>query len=143
MAVTIRDAGPRDAPALVELVGQLGYPASAEQLVARLARLAGSSEDRCVVAELEGELVGLASIHTSLSVVHDRPAAKLSAIVVGERHRGRGIGQALVAALEAEARARGCHVLFLTTAEHRAGAHAFYRRLGFAETGRRFAKQLG
>ena len=142
MAVTIRDAGPRDAPALVELVGQLGYPAAAEQLVERLARLAGSGEDRCVVAELGGELVGLASIHTSLSVVHDRPVARLSAIVVGERHRGRGVGQALVAALEAEARARGCQLLFLTTAEHRAGAHAFYRRLGFEETGRRFAKQL-
>jgi hypothetical protein len=33
-------------------------------------------------------------------------------------------------------------VLFLTTAARRADAHDFYRRLGFEETGLRFAKPL-
>jgi ribosomal protein S18 acetylase RimI-like enzyme len=72
---------------------------------------------------------------------HD-PAAKLSAIVVDERYRRRGIGEALVMALEGEARERGCALIFLTTAERRKDAHTFYRRLGFEETGRRFAKLL-
>ena len=32
--------------------------------------------------------------------------------------------------------------IFLTSAERRHEAHAFYRRIGFEETGRRFAKRL-
>jgi hypothetical protein len=33
-------------------------------------------------------------------------------------------------------------LIFLTTAEHRSGAHAFYRKLGFEETDWRFVKPL-
>jgi ribosomal protein S18 acetylase RimI-like enzyme len=140
--LTIRDARPEDAQALATLVRQLGYPTSAKAVARRVARLQKSEADRLVVAELGGEVVGLASLHTSLSVEYDEPAAKLSAIVVDERHRRRGIGEALVAAMEAEARQRGCCLIFLTTAERRDEAHAFYRRVGFEETGRRFAKAL-
>jgi GNAT superfamily N-acetyltransferase len=121
---------------------QLGYPASAEAVARRLAQLEASDADSVVVAEADGEVVGLASLHTSLSVEYDEPAAKLSAIIVDERHRRRGIGEALVAEMEAEARERGCCLIFLTTAARRADAHDFYRRLGFEETGLRFVKPL-
>jgi N-acetylglutamate synthase-like GNAT family acetyltransferase len=138
----IRNARPQDARVLAQLVRQLGYPTSTEAVSARMARLAASKADRLVVAELDGEVVGLASLHVSLSVEYDEPAAKLSAIVIDERHRRRGVGEALVTVLEAEARERGCGLIFLTTAERRKEAHSFYRRLGFQETGRRFAKSL-
>lgn len=143
MELTIRDARPDDAQALPALIGQLGYPTSAEAVIRRVERLGASKADRLVVAELNGEIVGLASLHTSLSIGYDQPAAKLSAIVVDERHRRRGIGEALAAEMEAEAYRRGCCLIFLTTAERRADAHAFYQRIGFEETGRRFAKWLG
>lgn len=143
MGLKIRDACPEDAQALAPLVHQLGYPTSAEALARRLALLVASEADCLVVAELEGQVVGLAGVHVSLALEYDEPAAKLSAIVVDERCRRRGIGEALVAAVEEEARRRGCRLIFLTTAERRGDAHAFYRRLGFEETGRRFAKWLG
>jgi hypothetical protein len=44
--------------------------------------------------------------------------------------------------MEAEARARGCPLLYLTTATRRAEAHEFYRRVGFEETGKRLGKSL-
>ena len=81
-------------------------------------------------------------LHESLALERDKPAAKLSAIVVDEARRGSGIGKALVEAMEAEARERGCFVLFLTTNERRVDAHAFYDHLGFERTGRRYAKEL-
>jgi N-acetylglutamate synthase-like GNAT family acetyltransferase len=140
--MTIRDARAEDAEALAGLIGQLGYPTTAEAVARRVAQLQASEADRVVVAELDGEIVGLASLHASLSVEYDEPAAKLSAIVVDESHRRRGVGEALVVAMEAEARERGCCLLFLTTAARRADAHDFYRRLGFEETGLRFAKPL-
>jgi GNAT superfamily N-acetyltransferase len=105
-------------------------------------RLSTSGTDRVVVAELGDEIVGLACLHTSLSVAYDEPAGKLSAIVVDEAHRRRG-GEALVRELESEAKRRRCCLLFLTTADHRDDAHAFYERIGFEETGRRFAKTVG
>ena len=141
MPLTIRDARLEDSASIAALLGQLGYPTHAEAVAARVERLVAAA-DRLVVAEVDGEVVGLADVHVSPSLEHDRPAAKLAALVVDERHRGAGIGRALVAAMEAEARARGCAVLFLTTAERRADAHAFYERVGLVYTGRRYAKTL-
>jgi hypothetical protein len=44
--------------------------------------------------------------------------------------------------METAAPARGCVLFFLTTAERRQGAHAFYRSLGLEQTGRRLAKRV-
>ena len=138
----IREAVAADAEAIAGLLGQLGYPVSASVASERPGRLAASDVDQVLVAVLDSEIVGLATIHVSLTIADDGLAAKLSAIVVDERHRQRGVGQALVRAAEARARAAGCSLMFLTTAERRSAAHAFYRRAGFEETGRRFAKPL-
>jgi GNAT superfamily N-acetyltransferase len=94
------------------------------------------------VAEVDGEVVGLAHLQVTPTIEYDRPAAKIAALVVDESHRGEGIGRLLVETLEHEARARGCVVMFLTTSARRTDAHAFYRRVGLEETGRRFTKSL-
>jgi N-acetylglutamate synthase-like GNAT family acetyltransferase len=140
--VTIRDAARTDSAALVRLLEQLGYPAREDAVLRRLERIEASGADRLFVAELDGSVVGFAGLHVSPSLEDDRDAAKVSAIVVDEAFRRRGVGAALLAAVEAEARDRGCGLVFLTTAERRAEAHEFYRRLGWEETGRRFAKTL-
>jgi GNAT superfamily N-acetyltransferase len=138
----LRQVRARDAGRIAELLGQLGYPTSAEVVARRLERLARSDADATWVAELDGELVGLVGIHVSHSLEYDGTVAKVSEIVVDEAHRGRGIGAQLMQRAEDEARRRGCVLLFLTTAERREDAHRFYRKLGFEETGRRFAKPL-
>jgi N-acetylglutamate synthase-like GNAT family acetyltransferase len=140
--VTIRDATEADAAALTRLIGQLGYPTDEAGVRRRLARIMASAADRLFVAEVDGRVVGLAGIHTSPSLGHDGDAAKVSAIVVDDSFRRAGIGRALLEAVEAEARARDCGLVFLTTAERRTDAHEFYRQLGWEETGRRFAKTL-
>ena len=139
MAVEIRDARPEDAAAIARLLGQLGYPADATSVARRLERL---GDDRLVVAESDGTVTGLAQLHVAPSLEYDRPAAKLSALVVDEARRNEGIGRALVDAMEAEARERGCELLYLTTAERRSDAHEFYERIGLEYTGRRYAKRL-
>jgi N-acetylglutamate synthase-like GNAT family acetyltransferase len=140
--VIIRDARIDDVPALTRLLDQLGYATDEEAVSRRLERLAASDADRLFVAEEGGAVVAVAGIHVSRSIEYDRDAAKVSALVVDEEHRRRGIGEALMARIEEEARARGCVLLFLTTAERRKDAHEFYRRVGLEETGRRFAKSL-
>jgi GNAT superfamily N-acetyltransferase len=139
--LTIRDAEPRDAEALAGLMAQLGYPAEPAAIVPRLERLRIVG-DRLVVAVVDDAVVGLAQLHVSPTIEHDRPAAKLSALVVDEARRGEGIGRALVDAMLAEAQLRGCAVFFLTTSDRRGDAHAFYERLGLEQTGRRYGRTL-
>jgi len=141
MDLTIRDARADDGAAIAFLLGQLGYETEATAVAPRLELLAIVG-DRVVVAVTEDEVVGLAHLHASPTIEYERPAAKIGALVVDESHRGEGIGRALVEAMEAEARARRCVLLFLTTAVRREDAHAFYRRVGLEETGSRFTKTL-
>jgi N-acetylglutamate synthase-like GNAT family acetyltransferase len=138
---TIREARSEDASAIAELLAQLGYPAGVEAVAARIERLRAAG-DRLVVAEVDGRVAGLAALHVSPSLEYDEPAGKLAALVVDKAHRGGGIGRALVEAMEAEARTHGCGPFFLTTAERRTDAHAFYEHLGLEYTGRRYAKTL-
>jgi GNAT superfamily N-acetyltransferase len=139
--LTVRDARDEDSAAIARLLVQLGYPTATDAVTERMRRLLAAG-DRLVVAEVDGRVVGLARLHVSSSLEYDTPAGQLAALVVDEHHRGSGVGRALVEAMEAEARARGCGVFFLTTAEGRADAHAFYERLGLERTGRRYTKLL-
>jgi len=137
----IREANAADAPALAQLLAQLGYPAEPVAVESRLEALSIVG-DRVVVAELDGDVVGLAHLQVAPALEYDRPAAKVAALAVDESHRGEGIGRALMEDMEREARARGCVLLYLTTAERRADAHAFYDRIGLEHTGRRYGKRL-
>jgi GNAT superfamily N-acetyltransferase len=139
--VKIREAVSGDSAVISRLLGQLGYPTDDRRVARRLERLERSAADGLFVAEVDG-VVGVAGIHVSLSLEYDADAAKVSAIVVDEAHRRSGVGRALLEAVEEEARRRGCALIFLTTAERRKEAHEFYRRLGWQETGLRFAKRL-
>jgi GNAT superfamily N-acetyltransferase len=141
MDPTIRDARPADAEGVARLLRQLGYPSDAGAVEGRLERLQVVG-DRVVVAEVDGAVVGLAHLQVSPAIERDRPAAKIGALVVEETQRGRGIGRTLVRAMEDEARLRGCGLLYLTTAERRDDAHAFYERVGLEHTGRRYSRTL-
>jgi GNAT superfamily N-acetyltransferase len=139
--LTIRDARLDDSARIAELLDQLGYPTDAGDVGPRLERLAIVG-DRVVIAELDGAAVGLAHLQVTPALEHERPVGKIGALVVAESARGRGVGRALVQAVADEARLRGCGVLYLTTAERRDDAHAFYEHVGFKHTGRRYGHTL-
>jgi GNAT superfamily N-acetyltransferase len=141
-STVVRDARPADAAACAELLGQLGYPTDTSTVRGRIDRFAGDPVSRMFVAEAGGRVVGLAAVSALPLVERDGRWARLSAIVVDEDARGRGVGRALVDAVEAEAAARGCGYVEVTTADRRAHAHAFYRRLGYERVSRRFLKTL-
>jgi GNAT superfamily N-acetyltransferase len=140
--VSVRDADERDAPAIASLCGQLGYPTPAEAVVPRLDRLRENGQTRVVVAAIGDAIVGLATIHLRHMLNHESPIGQLTLLVVDESVRGRGVGRILVAESEAWARARGCKRFVVTTALRRADAHAFYEKLGYTHTGRRYGKDF-
>ena len=139
MTLQVRRAVADDLPGLAALLGELGYPTSPLELAGRLERLDG---DVLVAVADDGEPLGLAALQILHVLQRDAPAARLTALVVRDDARGRGVARALVEAVEAAAREAGCDHLHVTTANHRADAHAAYRALGFEDTGVRFAKRL-
>jgi GNAT superfamily N-acetyltransferase len=123
------------------LFAQFEHPTPAEPIPARLTRL-WSHEGEALVAEDDTGLLGVATTQIVWSLLEDAPRAMLTALVVREDTRGKGVGRALIAAVESWARDRGAARVVVTTALRRAGAHAFYERLGFEFTGRRYVKPV-
>src|SRR5688572_9250110 len=109
----IRSATAGDAPAVAELLAELGYPADPAAVAARLERLAATGSDAVYVAEANGRLLGLASLHITTLLHRDEPVGRITALVVRTDARGRGLGRALVEHAARAAAAAGCGQLEL------------------------------
>lgn len=142
LAVVVRDATASDAHALARLCTQLGYPTEPGALPHRLAEMKADNNVNVFVAERGGEVIGLATVHLRIALNHAHPLAQLTLLVVDEAQRGFGVGRALVDRVERFARERGSVRLVVTTALQRTGAHAFYERLAYRHTGRRYLKDF-
>lgn len=141
-ALTIREAGPSDAGAIAPLLGELGYPADASAVAERMGRMLARDDEKILIAEDDRGAVGLLALHVFPVLAYDRDLALIMALVVSERARGTGVGRRLVARAEDIARAAGASRLMVTTHVRRADAHAFYERLGFEFTGRRYVRAI-
>lgn len=142
--VVVRPARIEDAEPLAELSGQLGYPASAEDVRERLERIVGEDDHVLYVAESpQGEVIGW--IHIYLCPLVEMPLqAEIGGLVVDERHRGQGVGQRLLEQAERWAAGRGCSAVTVRSNVVRKRAHRFYIRLGYRlmKTQRVFTKSL-
>ncbi|HEU4514626.1 MAG TPA: GNAT family N-acetyltransferase [Nocardioidaceae bacterium] len=94
----------------------------------------GMPDSQNLVAELEGEPVGMAS---GVPADHDRAAAEVISMWVAPKVRGRGVGDALLLGVETWARQRGAATLRLSVSEGNDPAAGLYERHGFADTGER------
>jgi GNAT superfamily N-acetyltransferase len=141
-ALTIRPPTAADSSAIAALLDELGYPARADAVPARLARLGADPHAIILLAERAGEVAGLITVHLRDTINHEQPLAQITALVVAERARGEGVGRGLVLAGEQWARQRGAARVVVSTALQRADAHQFYERMGFVHTGRRYARSL-
>ncbi|HTT30006.1 MAG TPA: GNAT family N-acetyltransferase [Solirubrobacteraceae bacterium] len=140
--VTIRLAALRDADAIAPLLGQLGYPTTADELSERVERLADRPDGEVLVAELDGEVVGLAAYQLIDVIERPDPQCRITALVVDDRYRRRGVAYALLHTIEETARDFACFRLEVTTHPDRADALAFYRAAGFDERPHRLVKPL-
>jgi GNAT superfamily N-acetyltransferase len=85
-----------------------------------------------------GEAVGYIGHRLRRRLNHATFEGWVSDLVVAERHRGRGIGRALLAAAIAEWRLRGGHQVMLEVGYDRTAARGLYEASGFINQGKYF-----
>jgi len=130
-SLTIRPPTADDALRLAALSSELGYPADAVRIGARLTRLLGRP-DHCLrlAASPTGETIGW--IHAfEQCVLEADPWCEIVGLVVDAGHRGRGAGTTLVGEVERWARGRHLSTLKVRSNVVRTESHPFYQRLGF------------
>ncbi|MFG1606782.1 GNAT family N-acetyltransferase [Actinoplanes sp. NPDC049265] len=133
MDLQLRPVSRQDLSALTDLLGQLGYPTTEAEVEERLGHWLDDPWSWLIGADDDGVLVGVAAMHVSPLLEATGKAARLGALVVDERYRSRGVGQALVAAFEEQARAVGCLKLEITSSRYRTRTHEFYKLLGYED----------
>jgi ribosomal protein S18 acetylase RimI-like enzyme len=155
----VRPAGAGDLAALLELAAELreallptaeaglrpGSPAGRAALEQRL-REALDSQDRQLVLVVDDrdEPLGMALFTVaSANALLDVPALHMTHAVVGDRHRRRGAGRALVAAAAAAAEERGLDQVVVSVRAGSREANRFFARLGFAPLAVRRAATVG
>ncbi|MBI4749727.1 MAG: GNAT family N-acetyltransferase [Acidobacteria bacterium] len=138
--IVIRDARLDDAEVLSDLLDELGRPTPAVTIVERMKTL-DEIGNRVLVAELNGDVVGLLTLHQTPNL-HAGPDGRITALVVRTQARNLGIATRLVQTAEAICREWKCHRMEVMSASERLDAHRLYEQLGYRETRKRFRKEL-
>ena len=128
----IRPAKLSDSAEIARLAEELGYPAAAGGISARLQLLLDQPNHFVAVAAIENkeELRGwIAAEKRTLLVA--TPQIEIMGLVVDQKARRAGTGHALIAALEDWARERGTRYIVVRSNVLRHGSHPFYQGLGY------------
>ena len=84
-----------------------------------------------LLAFVDNEPVGIAVCFFGLSSFRARPLLNIHDLAVLPQYHGRGVGQALLKAVEDRARRKGCCKLTLEVLDDNIRARELYRRFGF------------
>ena len=139
----LRRARKSDAARIAELSGELGYPATAQEIKTRLAQLKPAAQHAVFLAEINKFVIGW--IHVSVApLLEVSRRAEVNGLVVAEGQRSHGAGAKLLEAAEKWARTKGCKGMSVRSNVIRERAHAFYERHGYQhfKTQKAFRKPL-
>ncbi|SME97694.1 L-amino acid N-acyltransferase YncA [Tistlia consotensis] len=137
--VTIRPAVEADCATLLSLIRELAvFEGLLDHLVVDEARLrrdgfGPTPRFSCLLAEADGEALGLALYFPTYSTFAGEGALYVEDLIVREAARGRGVGRALLAACAAEAERQGCARVMLAVLDWNRPARQLYESLGFRE----------
>lgn len=137
-SVPIRPVARQDYPQWLELwhgynafYGRAGATALPDDIVAMTwARFFDPAEPvYALVAEREGQLLGLAHYLFHRSTITIEPSCYLQDLFTSEAARGRGVGRALIQGVYDQARAAGSHRVYWQTHETNRTAMQLYDRI--------------
>lgn len=136
MTDPIRKAVPSDVATILDLIRDLAvYEREPDAVQATVESLYGTlfgptPTAEAIVAEIDGEVVGMALFFTNFSTWSGRDGLYLEDLYVKPEARGTGLGKALLQRLARIAVARGCARVEWSVLDWNTPAIDFYRSLG-------------
>jgi len=143
MTLHVRDADlddERDARSIIALLDSYasapvggGQPLASDVRERLIPMLREHPTSLVLLAFVDDEPVGIAVCFFGLSSFRARPLLNIHDLAVLPQHHGKGVGQALLKAVEDRARRKGCCKLTLEVLDDNARARNLYRRFGFGD----------
>ena len=136
--IKIRPLRQQDIDAVMKLHRELGwnpaFQADGSTLLQRLKALTAEENALLLVAEIKGRVIGY--VH-GVIITHLLFAGRemyVSEVFVMEKHRGHGVGRALMSAIEAESVNSRCfRISVLNSRERESYKRGFYPSMGYEE----------
>ncbi len=138
----IRDLIINDYKALTPLIEALGYPATHEEVKQRIEKIVLDKTLTTFVAELNGKIVGFIGLCKSFAYERNECYVRVTALVVSEEYRKKGIGTKLIQASEEWSRKEKASSIVLNSGINRKEAHKFYENKGYKIKGYSFFKDI-
>jgi len=134
----LRDATPRDLPAILAMLAEDTIPPGREadpgdpRYLAAFAAIDADLNQRLIAAELDGRVVGTMQLSflPGLSFCGSWRGL-IEAVRIASDLRGKKLGEQMILWAVEQCRARDCKLIQLTSSATRTAAHRFYARLGF------------
>ncbi len=102
-----------------------------------------ANEEYCyLVAEEKDSAIGFISLHTQLLLHHGGRTGEIQELFVEEAHRGKGIGQRLIAEVERIGRSLQLIEMEVTPHRNRKSTHQFYQKVKYNHSHLKFTKPL-
>lgn len=127
---SLRPAGMADATEITRLCAELGYPASLEDMTARLGVVLSAGDRQVFVVEDGNRLLGWIGVELRTSLETGRKA-EIVGLVVDAGARRSGTGRRLVSAAESWVRQHGLDAVTVRSNTVRTESHPFYEGIGF------------
>lgn len=141
--LTYRDAVPADLGFIVHLIVDDNVAPSNDRpeqpdhprYLAAFEAITADRNQQLVIAEYEGQSVGTLQL-TFIPGINRLGETRclIEAVHMVPTHRNLGLGGEMIGWAIAQARARGCGLVQLTSNKKRLDAHRFYERLGFSKS---------
>jgi len=139
----IEPAGPEDAEEIYRLTNELEDELLPWDSFKEIYEGILSDRDEYIFVAREDVPVGYVHGRLTGELHHGGMISTVQEMIVGKAFRKKGIGRCLLQAAAGWSRERGAINMELTSNFSRAGAHAFYERIGFAKTSYKFVMELG
>ena len=132
MTFLIREANEDDAPELVTLCCQLGYPITINDLQKNLCAILQNDLETIFVAVYKEKVIGWIGVFKSVHLTTG-PLCEISGLVIDENFHGKGAGKQLIDEVKKWSKNHGENILRVRSNTIRQEAHSFYFHLGFKE----------
>ena len=145
MEIVVREAKSKDSASVVQLINEMASLGNGQSPITEeyVNEYLASSVSRILLAEIQGQVVGLLSYSIRPDLYHAANSCLIEEIIVQESSRSQGVGSVLFAELFSRLEAHRCAEVSLAVMPDNTQAIRFYRTHGLTEEALFLEKHFG